>query len=183
MPRITLEELATAMESDDPHVRWRVMKDYAASRYKPTLESLPILRRALYDSDVITARLAAYAIAKLGPDAHQAVDDLFVAAELHKRDHSTPLNWPQCIETLAAVAPLHPQLIPIIKDYCLKHSNWVPISASLRALKVINTPEAHELLCETLEFWRPQLNKMQLRVAERLRSESEAAIKANAIIP
>jgi hypothetical protein len=51
--------------------------------------------------------------------------------------------------------------------------NWVPISASLRALKAIGTPEAKDLLHRTAAFWMPELNKMQRRVVEQLLAESD----------
>ena len=55
----------------------------------------------------------------------------------------------------------------MIKNF-VGSDNWIPISASLRALKTIGTPEAKDLLHRIAGFWMPELNKMQRRVVEQL---------------
>jgi hypothetical protein len=46
--------------------------------------------------------------------------------------------------------------------------NWVPISAALRALRAIGTPDALALQQRMARFWEPELNQMQLRVMREL---------------
>ncbi len=178
MPRITLEELATALSSDDLLVRNMAMSQY--KKQKPTIEALPLLRQALHDSHYGPARGAAHSLRKLGPAAAEAMDELLAAAVKVERD-MPPQAYPHCVEAMAVIDPLHPQLLQVIRSVGMRYCSWVSIGYSLRALKIINSAQAHELLCEMIEFWTPEFDKMQLRVSDKLREESKALKLANGV--
>jgi hypothetical protein len=94
------------------------------------------------------------------------MDDLLAAAS-RVDERGMPLSYAECVEAMAAIGPLDPRLVPLIRRF-EGLDNWVPISASLRALKAIGTSEALTQLRDTAAFWQPNLNKMQRRVVEQL---------------
>jgi hypothetical protein len=69
---------------------------------------------------------------------------------------------------MAAIQPLRPELLPLIRQHSMSYCNWVPISASLRALKVIGTPDAVAMMQEIAIFWEPKFSKVQRRVVQQL---------------
>lgn len=163
--RVTIEELTAALENPDPLERADVFELY--SKQKPTIDALPLLRRALADEYHATVKLAAHALGKLGPSASPAMEDLLAAAARIDPITEMPQAYPECVEAMANIDPAHPELLPLIKQF-VGLDNWVPISASLRALKTIGTPEAIDLLHRMAAFWAPKLNKMQKRIVDRL---------------
>jgi len=171
--RITIEELASAIESEDwLLVRFQMMKRY--SKQKPSAEAIPLLCLALEDSYHGTVKCAAKSLRKLGPQAVDAINSLLAAAvKLDK--FGMPQAYPHCVEAMAAmaaIAPRHPQLLSLIRHHSTRYNNWVPISYSLRALKTIGTDEANIVLREIAEFWEPELNKMQRRVVHQLLTDA-----------
>jgi hypothetical protein len=170
LPKVTIDELAAAMVSDDWLVRSSAVGRY--SKQKPALEALPLLRQALTDPYDGIVKTAAWTIQKLGPAAIEAMDDLLIAADHIDRATNAPQSYPLCVAAMAAIDPTYPQLLPLIRRHAMSYSNWVPISASLRALRVIGTSEAKALQGEITRFWMPKFNKMQKRVAEKLLAEN-----------
>ncbi len=137
------------------------------SKQKPTADAIPMLRRALSDPLHATVKCAARSLQKLGPAAREAMDDLLAAAARIDGPTGVPQAYPDCVAAMAAIDPRHPELLPLIKNF-VGLDNWVPISASLRALRTMGTPEANGLLRRAAAFWLPELNKMQRRVVEEL---------------
>jgi hypothetical protein len=109
------------------------------------------------------------ALRKLGPAAVAAVDDLLAAAAKIDPASEMPQAYPHCLEALVAIQPDHPEIVPLIKHFT-GLDNWVPISASLKALRTIGTSEAMELFERLAAFWEPELNKMQRRMVEKIRA-------------
>ena len=126
-----------------------------------------MLRRALADEYHATVKLAADALGKLGPSASAAMEDLLAAAARIDPVSAMPQAYPECVEAMARIEPSNPELLPLIKHF-VGLDNWLPISASLRALKTIGTPEAIDLLQRMATFWAPELNKTQKHVVDQL---------------
>jgi hypothetical protein len=145
-------------------------------KQKPTADAIPLLRRALADSFHGTVKCAAHSLRKLGPAARGAMDDLLAAAARVDASTGMPQAYPECVAAMAAIDPRHPELLPLIKSF-VGLDNWVPISASLKALKAIGTTEANDLLHRTAAFWLPELNTMQRRVVEQLLAENNGGDK------
>ena len=164
--RLTLEDLLTAMNNDDWLIRFRALDKY--SKQKPSIDAIPILRQSLIDPYHGTVKSAAKSLRKLGPKAIDATGELLEAAAKIDVATGAPQSYHECIEAMAIIAPFHPQLIPLIEFHSVRYSNWVPISSSLRALKMIGTKESNILAQQVAEFWMPKLNKMQRRVANKI---------------
>ena len=162
-PAVTVKDLASSPKDDID--RFVLFERY--SKQKPTADAVPVLRRALADSFHGTVKCAAHSLGRLGPAAHKVMDDLLIAARHIDGPTGMPQAYPECVAAMAAIEPRHPELLPLIKNF-IGLDNWVAISASLKALKRIGTPEAKELLDRTAAFWLPDLNKMQRRVVEQL---------------
>lgn len=164
-PRVTVEEL-TAATSPDGYVQLDLIDRYR--KQTPTIDAIPILRKVLantYNHAIV--KCAAESLGKIGPDAIDAIDDLLRAAVHTEGWNDLPQSYPECIEAMVAIQPSHPELVPLIKNF-VGLDNWIPISASLRALKAIGTPAALDLLQRMARFWEPELNKMQRRVVEQI---------------
>ncbi len=160
---ITPANLTGALSTADPTARFTVFHRY--SKQKPTVEAIPMLRNALADEYHGTVKSAASSLRKLGPRAKEAMEDLMSAAK--RFDLGMPQSYLACIEAMVAIEPTSPWLVPLIKQF-VGLDNWVPINASLHALKAIGTPEALALLERMALFWHPELNKMQRRVVKQL---------------
>ena len=160
---LTVTDLAAALTEADAAARFTVFARY--SKQKPTVEAIPLLRKALADESYGTVKCAAMSLRKLGPAAQEAMPDLLVAAK--RLDLGVPQSYPLCLEAMVAIQPTNPWLVPLIKQFT-GLDNWVPIIASLRALKTIGTPEALALMERIALFWYPELNKMQRRVVKEL---------------
>jgi len=98
--------------------------------------------------------------------------DLLTAAARVDGPTGMPQAYAECVTAMAAIEPQHPELLPLIKNF-VGLDNWGPLSASLKALKTIGTPEAKDLLHRTAAFWLPELNKMQRRVVEPLLADNQ----------
>lgn len=162
--KLTVADLEAALAPTGSFSRFSVFEHYC--KQKPTPDAIPALRKALADGHHAVVKCAAVALRKLGPLAAEAMEDLLAAAA-HVDARGMPQAYPECVEAMAAIQPTHPRLLPLIKQFT-GLDNWVPISASLRALKTIGTPEALDLLRRTAAFRLPELNKMQRRVVEQL---------------
>jgi hypothetical protein len=162
-PAVTVNDLGSPPKSETD--RFFLFERYC--KQKPSPAAIPFLRRALGDSYHAVVKCAAHSLRKLGPVAHEAMPDLLAAAARVDGPTGMPQAYPQCVEAMAAIDPKNPELVALIKNF-VGLDNWVPISASLRALKKVGTPEAKDLLHRTAAFWMPELNKMQRRVVEQL---------------
>jgi hypothetical protein len=169
-PPVTVNDLASPPKNETD--RYFLFERYC--KQKPTQDAIPYLRRALGDSYHAVVKCAAHSLRKLGPAALEAMPDLLTAAGRVDGPTGMPQAYPECVEAMAAIAPRHPELLVLIKNF-VGLDNWVPISASLKALKTIGTPEAKDLLRRTATFWMPELNKMQRRVVEQLLADDGRA--------
>jgi hypothetical protein len=75
---VTIDELRAVMECDYWLDRVAVVEPY--SKQKPTVEAIPLLRKAVADSHNATVKYAARSLRKLGPEAAKAMSDLLAAA-------------------------------------------------------------------------------------------------------
>jgi hypothetical protein len=86
-------------------------------------------------------KCAAVAIGKLKEKGLSATEDLLTAAA-HLDFNGLPQSYSECLAALVAIDRTHPKLIPLIRQF--KHlDNWVPITASLKALASIGSAEAN----------------------------------------
>jgi hypothetical protein len=167
---VELRDLVACMTGTDK--RYRSLYFERFSKRKPTLEALPILREAVLQDDHVLVKSAAVAIGKLKEKAVSATEDLFTAAaRLDFND--LPQSYSECLAALVAIDRTNPRLIPLIRRF--KHlDNWVPITASFKALASIGSAEAIELLEEIHNRWYPDMDKSQKRVADKILSEAKA---------
>lgn len=169
-PAVTVNELASPPKSETN--RFLLFERYC--KQKPTPDAIPFLRHALGDSYHAIVKCAARSLRKLGSVALDAMPDLLAAAARVDGPTGMPQAYPECVEAMAVIDPENPELLVLIKNF-VGLDNWVPISASLRALKTIGTPDAKDLLNRTAGFWMPELNKMQRRVVEQLLADDAEA--------
>ena len=162
---MTASALAVAMRSKNMVTRFTAVHAYRRGR--PTADAVPALRKALHDDEAGVVRCAAEALGKLGPAAGEAIDDLLAAATRMDDVTRTPQAYTECIRALVKIQPDHWELPTVIKTF-IGMDNWIPIRASLEALKAIGTPEAIDLLNRAAAFWMPELNKMQRGVVEKI---------------
>lgn len=142
------------------------------SKQKPSPDAIPFLRNALSDSSHAVVKCAAVSLGKLGLAALSAMDDLVKAATRIDGPTWMPQAYAECMEAMVAIAPRYCYVFPLIKNF-IGLDNWIPLSASLKALKKIGTPEARELLHLAADFWIPQLNVRQRRFVEQLLADGD----------
>lgn len=162
MPKITLHDLAAALASSDRYTRFQTVEAYG--KQKPSVDALPLLRKALHDSDFATVRAAANSLRKLGLAARAATEDLLTAAQtLHSA--GLPQAYPQANVALAYVNPDEPRILEVIEKN-FTHDNWVPVKASVEALQRISSREAKGLCRRVISHWLPHTNKTQRKYFE-----------------
>ncbi len=125
----------------------RINRDMAAleiSKGRPRLEDIPALRKALYDESDTVGKCVAHALGKLGPKAHEAVEDLIAAATMPWK-FGCPQRFPDAISALIEIDPAHPQLTAVCKD-ALICQNYGVQKAAVEALARIALPEAVSIL-------------------------------------
>jgi len=126
-----------------------------------------VLVGALSDEEFSVVRVAAVCLRRLGPAAAAAADALLEAGGRISPSLGSPQAYIECIEALAAIQPQNPGLLPLIRKY-VRFDNWLFLAASLRALKVVGTPEALALMHEEAGIAVPELNKQQRKNMERI---------------
>lgn len=134
---------------------------YAYSCYDPEVAALPILRKALHDSEYSVVRSAAVSIGKIGPKAGEAASDLFCAAgQSDTKWRSLPQAYSDCLKALLAIGAAPDEIIDLVYSH-FGHTNWDYPRDSLHALKQIATPKALDLMSRIVTFWWPELHKGQ----------------------
>ncbi len=133
---------------------------------KPSVDAVPILQEALRLNDYYVSRCAAIALGKIGAKARLAIPQLLDAADFVD-EHGIPQAFPECIESIVRMDSSCQGLIPLIKKYS-QIENWLSISASLRVLARIGTPEATQLFREIHDKWYNDFTKTQKRIADEL---------------
>jgi hypothetical protein len=178
-PRVELRDLVACMRGNDTRYRGLYFDQF--SKFKPPMEALPILREAVLQDDHYLVRCAATSLQKLKAKAAPAIDDLLTAAA-RLDPMGMPQSYPECLAALVAIDKAHVGLVPLIRQF--KHlDNWVPISASLKALAAIGTPEAVALLEEIHALWYPQMDKTQKRVADTILSQARDQLRDEQVAP
>lgn len=164
--RPTLEELrvAAAMPERKSAERRRVFEHYCYHR--PTLDELPFLREMLRDQDCVLVRAAAQSIAKLGPAAKEAVDDLLDAAGRPDPVFTLPQAYSQGLDALIRVGADPEAVIDLVHSH-FGHTNWYFVRDSLHALQRLGTPKALHLLSRIVSFWWPDLDRKERRYVHK----------------
>lgn len=158
-PKPSLEQLGAAL--DDANRYDRSDAFYAYSCYDPEVAALPILRKALHNSEYSVVRSAALSIGKLGPQAAEASGDLFCAAgQSDTKWRSLPQAYSACLKSLLAVGASPDEIIDLIYSH-FGHTNWDYPRDSLHALKQLATAKALDLMSRIVTFWWPELHKGQ----------------------
>src|SRR6266566_3069167 len=101
--RPTVDALSTAMAMPDQKsaIRGQVFEDYCF--YTPTCDELPVLQKALRHADFVIVRAAAQSIAKLGPEAKDAADDLYDAAWRQDPVLLLPQAYSEALDALISI--------------------------------------------------------------------------------
>ncbi len=135
------------------------------------VEALPLLRSALVQDNVQVAIEAAECIAKLGPAAKEAGDnletELFVIGS-KVWSYSLYCNcYSACLDALQKMEADEDLLL----DY-LRHSlaglGEGDLIESLKALHAIGTKEAKSLFKRAVTFWEPELNVRYRKEIEKI---------------
>jgi hypothetical protein len=167
--RPTVENLLDSLDNLPPSVVSAMFGKF--SKQQPTVEAIPVLRRAIQLVDNATAvNSAAISIRKLGSAATGLLPELFDAAYLIDR-HRMPQSYPSCLEAIVAVDRMNEKTLPLITHFVGIH-NWIPISTSMKALRTIGTDDALHLLKRIRDFWYCEFNKTQRRIADELLAAS-----------
>lgn len=161
---VTVADLAKCLRGNDKRYRGLYFDHFR--KRKPTADAVPVLRRALQLVDSFISRCVAIALGKMGPDARDAQSDLLKAASDLDRQ-GLPQAYAECLTALVAIDRQCSDLIPLIQRF-MHLCNWVPISASMRALTRIGSQEAIDLLQELRSKWCGELNKTQKRIADQI---------------
>jgi hypothetical protein len=160
---ITTEQLKSALASKDSSERLWVFMDYCKQR--PSIEALPVLRKALRHKDFRVVRCAAESIGKLGSDAMPAFGDMYIAAK--RADESgVPQAYPECVHALVSIQPEDEDILDLISHWT-GVTNWEIVSAGMLALQNLGTPKALQLLKRIHTFWYSELNKTQQKQADK----------------
>lgn len=170
--RVELRDLIACMRGNDN--RFRSLYFERFSKRKPPIEALPILRQAVLQDAHALVKSAATAIGKLKEKGISATDDLLTAAA-RVDANGMPQSYPECLSALVAIDESNPQLIPLIRKF-KGLDNWVPMSASLKALAAIGTVEAIDLLHEICDQHYPEMDKMQKRFADAALAEGRSRL-------
>ena len=80
--RVEVADLVACMSGNDKRYRGVYFDNYC--KRKPSLEAIPILRRALIQDDHYLVKCAAVSLGKMKENAKQAVSDLLMAAVMSK---------------------------------------------------------------------------------------------------
>jgi hypothetical protein len=173
--KITLEQLQKAMASKTHTVRYDAMLEFARSDISP--EATPVLLAALNDDYRGVVGAAVQCLGKVGPaaksygtpqlDIPQVVWDLIAAAKRIDRINGLPGLYPDCVEALVKIAPECDLVVGLIHDL-IGLTGWHFLRTSLQALKTIGTEESIDLLKRAVEFWAPELDKKELRIAREI---------------
>lgn len=169
--RVEVADLVACMSGNDKRYRGVYFDNYC--KRKPSLDALPILRRALLQDDHYLTKCAAVSLGKMKEKARLAINDLLVAAA-HVDQDGMPQAYCHCLSALVSIDKTHPEIIPLIRQF-MHIDNWHPISASLEALAAIGTEEALRTMQEIRDRWYPEFNKTQKRIADKILAESNAA--------
>ena len=169
--RVEVADLVACMNGNDKRYRGVYFDNYC--KRKPSLDALPIMRRALLQDDHYLVKCAAVSIGKMKDSARQAIDDLLAAAS-HVDQDGMPQAYCHCLSALVSIDKTHPDIIPLIRRF-MNIDNWGPISASLEALAAIGTKESLEMMQDIRDRWYPEFTKTQKRIADKLLAESNAA--------
>jgi HEAT repeat protein len=134
---------------------------YAYSCYEPDIVDLPTLRAALKDAEFVVVRFAVVSIGKLGPQAKEAIGELYDAARRQDPALMIPQVYSQALDALISLGASEVMLLDLIQSH-FGITNWAFLRDSLLALRRIGTPKATALLSRIIAFAIPDLNKKQL---------------------
>jgi hypothetical protein len=160
---ITVEDLKSALASRDSSDRVWVFMDFCKQR--PSIEVLPVLRKALRCKDSTIVNCAAESIEKLGTAAEPAMHDLYIAAKTAD-ESGVPQSFPECIRALVSIQAEEELILEAIHHW-VGVTNWEIVSSGMAALQKIGTPKALKLLRRIHTFWYEDLNKQQQRMADK----------------
>jgi HEAT repeat protein len=173
---VSVAELEQALSSGDGAVRYNAMFDFAKGAV--TTDAIAVLRRGLRDAEPGVVRYAAEGLGKLGagattvkageaePAVPTVVWELMEAGQRIDPATLAPQSYVHCLNALVAIGA-NDWAIELVHN-CIGINNWHPLKASLEALAAIGTPEANDLLERAVVFWRPELDKKQKEIVERL---------------
>lgn len=171
-PKPTSEQLRAVLSDPNRYHRIDAFRDYSLNT--PDLVDLPTLRQALKDGNMGVARYAAESIGKLGPAAAEATDDLLALAHRHNPDFELPQYYFDSVIALARINPSDPRVLDLIREFYATGDTWLFPSTSIKALEIIDTPQARKLVREIVAFVMPDANAQQRRFLEaRLKKVDE----------
>ena len=169
--RVEVADLVACMSGNDKRYRGVYFDNYC--KRKPSLDAIPILRRALIQDDHYLVKCAAVSLGKMKENAKQAVSDLLMAAA-HVDQDGLPQAYSHCLSALISIDKTHPEIIPLIRRF-MNVDNWGLISDSLEALVAISTEESLQAMQDIRDRWYLELNKTQKRIADKFLAESNTA--------
>src|SRR6267378_8692019 len=112
---------AMSMPENKSATRWQIFGDYC--HHTPKLDELPLLMEALRHEDFVVVRAAAESIAKLGPAAKEAADDLYDAAWRQDPDLLLPQAYSEALDALISVGADEEMVLDLVQSH-FGHTNW-----------------------------------------------------------
>jgi hypothetical protein len=170
---VTVDDLDNALKSRDFARQWSTFECY--NKQRPSLDALPVLRKALRNKNHAIVRSAAETLEKLGPAALPAMPDLFQAAN-RTDGRGRPQCYPDCLKAMVSIDPDNEGILELITHWVGFH-NWGIISNAMAALQLIGSVEAYSLLQRIHGFWFSHLSKAEKKIADRFLVETQKKAK------
>jgi hypothetical protein len=171
-PKPTSEHLKAVLSDPNRYHRIDAFRDY--SLHTPDLVDLPTLRQGLNDPNMGVALYAATSIGKLGHAAVEATDDLLALARRPNPDFELPQYYIDSVIALARINPTEPRVLDLVREFYATGDTWLFPSTSIKALQIMDTPDARKLIREIVAFVLPDANVQQRRFLEaRLKEVDE----------
>lgn len=162
---VTVGDLVSALKSKDVVRQWQPFHLYC--KQQPSIDALPVLRKALRHKDFSVVRCAAESLHKLGKEALPALIDLRRAAYRINTLTDIPQAYPECLQALVAIDPDDEEFLLDMISHFTGITNWEIVSAGMSALQKLGTPKALSLLHRIHTFWYGELNKIQQKQADK----------------
>lgn len=160
-PRPTQQELEKALALPDTAANSVKRRDvfWAFEQHVPDVSQIPLIKKALSDTDNGVVQSAAIAAGRLGPKANELQIDLYDAASYAPRGF-IPGAYAECLNALVSIEADEECILDLVRGH-FGINNWLLFKDSLHALKRLGTTRALDLLIRIIIFSKPELTKSQ----------------------
>ena len=161
LPRPTQQQLEKALALPDTVANSVKRRDvfWAFEQHVPDVSQIPLIKRALNDTDFGVIQPAAIAAGRLGPKAKELQMELYDAAGYAPRGFA-PGAYSECLNALVSIEADEEVILDLVQGH-FGITNWLFLKDSLHALKRFGTKRALDLLVRILRFSKTDLTKSQ----------------------